>query len=325
MRSKMPFELRGECYHDPTAELEISFTASHFQEQKAPFLPDELERRAADEAAEPDKVRLQWRERIVGHESVEQLRAKMTASGGASPASSREAWLAMNAAIDILALDAFNMEAAEALVALLDCPAGWTTPDGVASKAAQLLAVVRGGIETRTPAFELLRSELTRFFDTDDPQLFMRVMPIFLPERPVSTILRCYEFLKSPDREVRWKVGGALWAQGERGLVPTRFSHPVLREWLANETDLLVLLVVGKSPVVPASRLERIFRDGLAHRSPTLREFGCIRAAQELDPVTAIRLIEDALEDEPDELLRDLFEAALAYVKRLAELERHEG
>jgi hypothetical protein len=219
-----------------------------------------------------------------------------------------------NALAKILTLDRYNTDAAVDLVELINQADHNLRVDAV-RKTAWLLRRHRDDhVVVRTPAFESLGQELSRLLDPDDVSLFTAALPYLVDEHPAVTLGRSAELLHSADSAVRGGIGATLRAcwnyTTERELL-----EMVLIDWLSREEDAKNLLLSGRLPFVPISRIPPIIKGGLAHASPLLRIRAAVRCAQELDAATAEVLVVEATKDEPDDVVNKYLDAAVEYAK----------
>jgi hypothetical protein len=322
--AKRTFEIRkrdnSTSYRDPILGFELVLSISTLDPVNELKTMDDLQ--SAIRAEEPDGVDLPWWVQRIGRSSLElvierhrslrhQGDAATDPTSAHAPAFTQQ-WL--DALVETLSLDRYNVEAAESLVELTRHCNRKVVEQAVTAAAGLLRRRFRERMVTRTAAFESLRKALAKFVDTDDVLHFIAAIPYLVHDRPAATLAYCVDLLHSPDSEIRGQVGAALGANRE--FTPEReLLEMVLMDWLSRESDSSLLLQMGRVPLVPICRIPSILRAGLALPAPLLRMRAAIRCAHELDLSTADKLIVEAKHDEPDEIVTKYLDAAMVHLK----------
>ncbi|MCC6557834.1 MAG: hypothetical protein IT372_33220 [Polyangiaceae bacterium] len=163
--------------------------------------------------------------------------------------------------------------------------------------------------EILNAAMTVLASALSGLRESDDTLAFLFAAPALARAHFHEIRRRCAKYLDSDDLEVR------QWAAVALARTPppaTAEALAILANWVPRGDPIGLALWVASLvwPFLEQDEIVQLLRRGLAAESPNIRGESLILTRQR-DDDTARVLIEEALRDEPDPILRKNMERAL--------------
>jgi hypothetical protein len=242
---------------------------------------------------------------VGGHGAREVLAARLAELVGESPEpvvdAAGEPLLSVAAAL--LRLDADATDAATALIHLIH------HVDVQIRRLATRDAVSVFRRDPQTLSMSLLQEAFGHLLDVDDSRTFLEVAFVLARDHRDAVLERCRGLLDDADYELRQWAAVAL----ARTPAPhTAEALAILARWAPRGEPLGLALWVASLvwSLMPEIEIAELVRRGLASDSPTTRS-RTIEMAHHLGEAAASPLLEAALVDEPEPILRKQMECAL--------------